>query len=39
MRHELQAGYLEYLNKVKFHIGNIRNLQSLKDAMPGVEYI
>ena len=39
MRHELQAGYPEYFNKIKFYIGDVRNLQSLKDAMPGVEYI
>lgn len=39
MRHELQANYPEYANKVKFYIGDVRNLQSVKDAMVGVNYI
>lgn len=39
MRHELQANYPEYSNKVKFYIGDVRNLQSVKDAMAGVDYI
>lgn len=39
MRHELQNTYPEYYDKVKFYIGDVRNLQSLKDAMPGVDYI
>ena len=39
MRHDLQAKYPEYYNKVKFYIGDVRNLQSVKDAMVGVDYI
>lgn len=39
MRHELQANYPEYASKVKFYIGDVRNLQSVKDAMVGVNYI
>lgn len=39
MRHDLQARYPEYVNKVKFYIGDVRNAQSVKDAMPGVDYI
>lgn len=39
MRHELQAKYPDYYNKVKFYIGDVRNLQSVKDAMVGVDYI
>jgi UDP-glucose 4-epimerase len=39
MRHELQAGYPDYFNKVKFYIGNVRDRESLMDAMPGVDYI
>ena len=39
MRHELQAKYPEYANKVTFYIGDVRNLQSVKDAMVGVDYI
>lgn len=33
MRHDLQARFPEYANKVKFYIGDVRNLQSLKDAI------
>ncbi len=39
MRHELQAQYPEYFEKVKFYIGDVRNVQSMRDAMPGVDYI
>ena len=39
MRHELQAKNPDYANKVTFYIGDVRNLQSVKDAMVGVDYI
>lgn len=39
MRHDLQANHPEYANKVKFYIGDVRNLQSVKDAMVGVDFI
>ena len=39
MRHDLQARVPEYADKVKFYIGDVRNIQSLRDAMPGVDYI
>ncbi len=39
MRHELQAKHPTYANKVKFYIGDVRNIQSVRDAMPGVDYI
>ena len=39
MRHELQRDYPEYYNKVKFYIGNVRSIDSVRDAMPGVDYI
>ncbi len=39
MRHELQAKHPDCANKVKFYIGDVRDLQSIKDAMPGVDYI
>ncbi len=39
MRHELQANYPEFYNKVHFYIGDVRDLQSLRDAMPGVDFI
>ncbi len=39
MRHELQAKHPENAKKVKFYIGDVRNPQSIRDAMPGVDYI
>ena len=39
MRHELQAKHPEYASKVKFYIGDVRNIDSVRDAMPGVDYI
>lgn len=39
MRHELQAKHPEVAKKVKFYIGNVRNPQSVHDAMPGVDFI
>lgn len=39
MRHILQQKYPEYAEKVKFYIGDVRNIQSIRDAMPGVDYI
>jgi len=39
MRHDLQAKHPEFANKVKFYIGDVRNFQSVKDAMYGVDYV
>ena len=39
MRHELQIKNPELANKVRFYIGDVRNLQSVGDAMAGVDYI
>ena len=39
MRHELQAKYPEYANKVKFYIGDVREYRSIEDAMDGVDYV
>ena len=39
MRHELQAHYPKHASKVKFYIGDVRNPQSVHDAMPGVDFI
>ena len=39
MRHELQAHYPDHYEKVKFYIGDVRNIQSLRDVMPGVNFI
>ena len=39
MRHEYQLRYPELANKIKYYIGDVRSLQSCKDAMHGVNYI
>ena len=39
MRHDLQSRYGELAEKVKFYIGDVRDPQSVKDAMTGVDYL
>lgn len=39
LRHELQAKYPEYFEKVRFFIGDIRNMDSLRMAVDGVDFI
>lgn len=39
MRHAFQANYPEISEKIKFYIGDVRDLQSVKSAMHGVDYI
>lgn len=39
MRHYYQRYYPEYSNKLKFYIGDVRDLQSIKNAMNGVDYV
>ena len=39
MRHEYQAKYPELSEKIKFYIGDVRDLASVKNAMHGVDYI
>ncbi len=39
MRHEYQAKYPEYAHKIKFYIGDVRNIDSVRPAMYGVDYI
>ena len=39
MRHEFQAKMPEVADKIKFYIGDVRDLQSVKNAMHGVDYI
>lgn len=39
MRHEYQVKYPDVAHKIKFYIGDVRNLQSCKNVMPGVDYI
>ncbi|MBR7111166.1 MAG: polysaccharide biosynthesis protein, partial [Clostridia bacterium] len=39
MRHEYQVKMPEVAEKIKFYIGDVRDLQSVKNAMHGVDYI
>lgn len=39
MRHDFQARMPECSDKLKFYIGDVRDLQSVKNAMYGVDYI
>ena len=39
MRHEFQAKMPEVAEKIKFYIGDVRDLASVKNAMHGVDYI
>ncbi len=39
MRHEFQVKMPEVADKIKFYIGDVRDLQSCKNAMHGVDYI
>lgn len=39
MRHELQAKHPDYASKVKFYIGNVRDMRSIQDAVQGVDFI
>ena len=39
MRHEFQQNMPEVADKLKFYIGDVRDLQSVKNAMYGVDYI
>lgn len=39
MRHEYQAKYPEYSRKLKFYIGDVRNPDSICEAVKGVNYI
>ncbi len=39
MRHEFQAKMPEAAQKIQFYIGDVRDLQSVKNAMHGVDYI
>ena len=39
MRHDFQAKMPEVADKIKFYIGDVRDLQSCKNAMHGVDYI
>jgi UDP-glucose 4-epimerase len=39
MRHEFQVKMPEVAEKIRFYIGDVRDLQSVKNAMHGVDYI
>lgn len=39
MRHLYQRKYPEISNKIKFYIGDVRDIQSVKNAIHGVDYI
>ena len=39
MRHDYQMRMPEASGKIKFYIGDVRNIDSLRDAMRGVDYI
>lgn len=39
MRHHIQAEHPDCASKVKFHIGDVRDLQRIRDAMHGVDYV
>ena len=39
MRHEYQAKYPEYSDKLRFYIGDVRNIDSIRPAMYGIDYI
>lgn len=39
MRHDLQAKHPDLADKVKFYIGNVRDMRSVEDAMQGVDYL
>lgn len=39
MRHLYQREYPEYSHKIKYYIGDVRDLHSIKNAMNGVDYL
>lgn len=39
MRHEFQAKMTDVAEKIKFYIGDVRDIQSVKNAIHGVDYI
>ena len=39
MRHEYQAKFPEYSQKIKFYIGDVRSLESCRGVMHGVDYV
>jgi UDP-glucose 4-epimerase len=39
MRHEFQVNMPEVADKISFYIGDVRDLQSIRNAMHGVDYV
>ena len=39
MRHFIQSQYPNHASKVSFYIGDVRNLDSVRDVMHGVDYV
>ena len=39
MRHTLQANYPDYAGKVQFYVGDVRNVDSVRDVMYGANYV
>lgn len=39
MRHEYQAKYPEFSDKLEFYIGDVRDIDSIRNAVIGVDYI
>lgn len=39
MRHKIQERSPEFASKVRFYIGDVRDIQSVRDAVHGVDYI
>ena len=39
MRHEYQAKFPEHAEKIKFYIGDVRSIESIRPAMVGVDYV
>ena len=39
MRHQFQVEYPDYVNKIKFYIGDVRDYDSIVNAFAGVDYV
>ena len=39
MRHHFQASFPEFAEKISYYIGDVRDLQSVKNAMHGVDFV
>ena len=39
MRHQYQIEYPELVHKIKFYIGDVRDIQSCRNAIKGVDYV